>query len=143
LSEDHLLAGFGGDGLVEELRALAGVEVRLETPDARLAKAGQLLGEVEGFVDGGEGVIVCAWSSKLGRAREGGAENWALTLWGSTAWSTEQIGEQGCVSRLLISHELDEKSVTWSQACSRELLLRECSEDIMEEIQLDPLLVQA
>jgi hypothetical protein len=72
-----------------------------------------------------------------------GAENWALTLWGSTDWSTKQIGEQSCVSRLLISHELDKEPITWSQACSRELLLRECSENIMEEIQLDPLLVQA
>jgi len=40
LAEDHLLAGFGGDGLVKELCDFVGVEVRLETPDARFAEAG-------------------------------------------------------------------------------------------------------
>ena len=61
LAEDQLLARFCGDGLIEELCALAGIEMCLESPDTRFTEASQLLGEVESFMDGLEGVIVCAW----------------------------------------------------------------------------------
>jgi hypothetical protein len=60
LTEDHLLTGLGGDGLIEELCDFAGVEMGLETPDAGFTETGELLGEVEGFVDCGEGVVVGA-----------------------------------------------------------------------------------
>ena len=64
-----------------------------------------------------------------------------LTLWSSTAWSTKQVGQESGVSRLLISHKLNEESVARSQASSCELLLRECRENVVEEIELDPFLV--
>jgi hypothetical protein len=60
LSEDHLLAGLGGNGLVEELSNLARIEMGLETPHSGLTEAGELLCEVQCFMDGGEWVVICA-----------------------------------------------------------------------------------
>jgi hypothetical protein len=47
------------------------------------------------------------------------------------------------MASFLVSHELNEESVTGCQASSSELLLGESSQDAVEEIQLNPLLVQA
>lgn len=60
-------------------------------------------------------------------------------------WSrlSEHVGEQGCVALLLLSHKLDQRAVLRSEASSQEVLLREGCKAVVEEIQLDPLLVQA
>ena len=51
--------------MVKKLGDFAGIEVGLESPDPRLAEARELLGEIEGFMDSFEGVVVCAlWSLK-------------------------------------------------------------------------------
>lgn len=66
LAEDLLLAGFGGDGLEEQLGGLAGVEVVDEAVDAGFGEAREFLAKVDELADGGEGVVVCASRGGLG-----------------------------------------------------------------------------
>jgi len=124
LTEDHLLTSFGCDGLREELSNLAGVQVRLEAPHSRLTEARHLLGEVESLGHSREGVVVCALRCCATRP-------------------AEQVGEESGVASLLIGHELDKVSVRGGQPGSGKVGLGEGSEDVVEEIELDPLLVQA
>ena len=121
LAEDVLLAGFGGDGLGEELAHLAGVEVVDEAPDAGLAEAGDALLEVEPFADGGIGVVVDA-------------------LLGSGL--AEHIGQEGGVAALLVRHEFDERHLLVIDTGGGEFFLAEAGEAVVEEVELDPFLVE-
>jgi hypothetical protein len=96
----------------------------LETPDTRLAKSSELLGEVEGLVDRGEGVVVCALRSRASR-------------------TSEKVAEKRSVPRFLIGHKLNEKAIRWSEASCGEVLLAESSKNVVEEIKLNPLLVES
>ena len=93
-----------------------------ETPDTALAEAGETLHEVQPLSDGSIGIIVIAlpWRS-----------------------FTEHVGEKRRVSGFLVSHELDEAACLRSKTSSREILIAETSETVVEEVQLDPFLVQA
>jgi len=46
------------------------------------------------------------------------------------------------MARLLIGHELDEETVTSSQTSGIEILFRESSQDVVEEVEFNPLLVK-
>lgn len=60
LTEDHLLPGFGRNGLQQHLRGGPRVHVWQETVHARLAPPCQFLAEVDELWDGLEGVLVLA-----------------------------------------------------------------------------------
>jgi hypothetical protein len=121
LAEDHLLTSLGGDGLGKELTNLAGVEVVDETPNTRLTPAGKDLVEVDELADVGERVVVSA-------LRRGGV--------------SEHVGQKGSVALLLLSHEGDQRTVLSSEASSDEVLIGEDGETIVEQVELDPLLVE-
>jgi hypothetical protein len=121
LAEDQLLASLSGNGLGEELADLARVKVVDEAPDSGLAPAGKDGVEVDEFADSGEGVVVSA------------------LRWGGVS---EHVGQQGGVSLLLLSHELDQRAVLGSESGSNEVLLGEDSKTVVEQVKLDPLLVE-
>ena len=123
LSEQELLTGLGGDGLVEHLCDLAGIQVGLETEDTGLAPASEDLGEVEGLVEGLEWVVVG-------------------THWSGATWSSKHVGEEGGVSGLLVGHELDEIHIRLGEVQLGKVGLVESGENVVKEIQLDPLLVE-
>ena len=121
LAEGHLLAGLGGDGLREEVCDLAAVEVGEEAPYAGLAPAGELLVEVDELTDGAEGVVVGA----LGGSR-----------------LAEHVGEESGVAHFLDGHELDVGAVLGGEAGLEEVLLGEDGKTVVEEVELDPFLIQ-
>lgn len=121
-AERHLLTSFGGDGLREEVCHLTAVEVSEEAPDAGLTPAGELLVEVDEFADRFVGVVVGA----LGRRR-----------------LAEHVGEKRGVSTFLDGHELDVGTVFSGETGLEEVLLGEDGEAVVEEVQLDPFLVEA
>jgi len=121
LAERHLLARLGGDGLGEEVGNLASVHVGEETPNTRLAEAGELHVEVDELADGAVGVVVCA----LGRSS-----------------LAEHVGEEGSVATLLLSHEGDVGAVLSSEASVEEVLCGEDGETVVEQVELDPFLVE-
>jgi len=121
LTERHLLARLSGDGLGEEVGDLAGVHVGEETPDTRLAEAGELHVEVDELADGAVGVVVGA----LGRSS-----------------LAEHVGEEGGVATLLLSHEGDVGAVLSSQTGVEEVLRGEDGETVVEQVELDPFLVE-
>lgn len=121
LAENHLLASLGSDGLSKELTNLAGVEVVDEAPDTRLTPAGKDLVEVDELTDVGEGVVVGA----LGRCGV-----------------SEHIGQESGVALLLLSHEGDQGAVLSSKTSSEEVLLGEDGKTVVEQIKLNPLLVE-
>jgi len=122
LAESHLLSGLSGDGLSEQLGNLARVKVVDEAPNTRLAEAGKALVEIDVLPNSGEGVIV-------------GALNWRSL--------TKHIGEKGCVTRLLLGHELDQAAVLSSETGGKEVFLGEDGKTVIEEVELNPLLVEA
>ena len=117
-----MLAGFGRDGLGEELAYFAGVEVVDEAPDAGLAEAGDALLEVEPFAYRAVGVVVDA------------------LLGGSFA---EHVGEEGGVTGFLVGHEVDQGHLLSIDAGSAELFLREAGKTVVKQIKLDPFLIEA
>jgi hypothetical protein len=121
LAERDLLTSLGGDGLGEEVGDLAGVHVGEETPDTRLAPAGDLHVEVDELANSAVGVVVGA----LGRSS-----------------LAEHVGEEGGVTSLLDSHESDVGAVLSSKTSVEEVLLGEDSKTVVEQVKLDPLLVE-
>lgn len=65
-----------------------------------------------------------------------------LTLWSRAAGAAEEVAQESSMSVLLVGHELDEKAITWGKTRLGELLVAECGEDVMEEIELNPFLVE-
>lgn len=96
----------------------------LETEDTGLTPASEDLGEVEGLVEGLEWVVVG-------------------THWSGAAWSSKHVGEEGGVSGLLVGHELDEVHIRLGEVQLGKVGLVEAGENVVEEIQLDPLLVES
>jgi len=121
LTERHLLAGLGGNGLGEEGGNLAGVQVGEEAPDARLAPAGELLVEVDELSDGAVRVVIGA----LGRSS-----------------LAEHVGQEGGVATLLLGHEGNVGAVLSSQTSVEEILCGEDGETVVEQVEFDPFLVK-
>jgi hypothetical protein len=121
LAEEQLLASLGGDGLSKELANLAGVEVVDEAPDTRLTPTGKDGVEVNELANSGEGVVVSA----LRRSSV-----------------SEHVGQKGGVTLLLLGHELDQRAVLGSETSGNEVLLREDGKTVVEQVKLDPLLVE-
>lgn len=121
LAEDELLAGLNGDTLQEQLSSRAGVEVGQEAVDTGLTPAGKLLVEVDKLGHVVYGVVV--------RALLGGLR-------------AEHVGENGSMADLLVSHVLEEEAILRVDAISVELLVGERSQTPVEQVKLNPLLVQ-
>jgi hypothetical protein len=68
--------------------------------------------------------------------RQGGADGIRLTS------TLQDVRDQVGVSDLLLSHEADELSLLGVDTLSIELGVRKPGETVVEEVQLDPLLVQ-
>lgn len=67
-----------------------------------------------------------------------------FTLSGTFSASVGQDVRQECgVSYLLVGHELDERDVLGSYTGGGELVLAEPVDDVVEQVELDPFLVQA
>lgn len=122
LAESHLLSSLGGNGLRQKLTNFTRVEMVDKSPHTRFTKASKTLAEVGEFADSLIGVIVSA----LGRSS-----------------LAEHVGQKRGMSRLLISHKLNVRAVLRSQTRIKEVLFVEYGETIVEQIELDPLLVQA
>lgn len=97
------------------------VKVVEESVDTGFRKARELLAKVDKFPDCREGIVVCALHGGLG---------------------TEHVAEDGYVTDLLLSHELDEVSVFSIEASGSEICFREHSQAMVEQVKLNPLLVQ-
>jgi hypothetical protein len=122
LAERHLLSSLGGNGLRKQLTDLSAVKVVDEAPGTTLTKAGELLVEVDEFANCAVGVVICALlRSSL----------------------TEHVAEKSSVTSLLSSHEGDIRAIFNGETSLEEVLRREDSEAVVEQIQLDPFLVQA
>jgi len=90
-------------------------------PNTRLAPTGKTLAEVDKLADGSKGVVVGALGSS-GR--------------------TKHVAEESGVARLLVSHEFDVGAVLGGKTGIKEVLGRKDGETVVEEIKLDPLLVE-
>jgi hypothetical protein len=121
LAEGHLLASLRSNGLRKQLSNLTGIEVVDEAPNTRLAEASELLVEVDEFANRGEWVVVRA-------------------LWGSSL--AEHVAQQGGVASFLDSHKRNVIAVLSSETLSKEIFGREGGETVVEQIKLDPFLVQ-
>ncbi len=111
LAEDLLLTRLGGDGLSKQLPNLTRIEVIDEAPDARLAKAGEALHEIEPLTDGGVWVVV-------------------NTLLGCGL--TKHVGQKGGVAAFLVSHELDQGHVFGVKTGRNEVSFGELCKTVME-----------
>jgi len=98
--------------------------VRDETIDSRLAPPSQALAEIDKVPDGVEVVRVlaslCASSSTVG----------------------EDVAEQDGVADFLVGHEVDQGDIVWSESGGGELLHGESGDTVVEQVELDPFLVQ-
>ena len=121
MAEDLLLSCFCCDGLGEELADLTRVEVVDEAPDTGLAESGHALHEVDPFANGGVRIVVEA-------------------LLGSSL--AQHVGQESGVACLLIRHEFDQTSSFWAETGFSELLVREFGKTVMEEIKLNPFLIE-
>lgn len=65
LAESELLASLGGDGLQQQGRGLARIQVSEEAIDTRLTESGELLAEIDELSNRGEWVVVCALFGSL------------------------------------------------------------------------------
>lgn len=92
-----------------------------ETPDTRLTPASDLHVEVNELADSAVGVVVSA----LGRSS-----------------LAEHVGKKSGVASLLDSHEGNVGAVLSSETGVEEVLLREDGKTVVEQVELDPLLVQ-
>jgi hypothetical protein len=92
-----------------------------EAPDTRFTPAGKLLVEVDELADSAEGVVVG-------------------TLRSSSL--SEHVGKESGVASLLDSHKGNVGAVLSSEASVKEVLIGEDGKTIVEQVKLDPLLVQ-
>ena len=92
-----------------------------EAVDAGFAEAGELLAEIDEFADRGVRVVIGALDRCL-RAKD--------------------VGDQCSVSRFLVCHKFDEEAVLGGESCSFEICDGELGKPVMEEIELNPFLVQ-
>lgn len=113
LAEDHLLTGFGRDGLCQQGGCLARVKVSQEAIDTSLAEPSQLLGEIKELVDVGVWIMVGALLRRLG---------------------TEDIAEQSCVANLLLGHEFNQIPVCRVQTSGLEVFRREALQSVLEQV---------
>jgi hypothetical protein len=93
-----------------------------ETIDARLSKTSQLLAEVKIFAHSGIRIVVCA-------------------LNGST--DAKNVGDQCCMANFLICHELDQEAVLSRETSCLKIFGGKSCQAIMEQIELNPFLVQS
>jgi hypothetical protein len=143
LPESHLLTSLGGDGLQEQLSSGTRVEGGEETVNSRLSKSSEDGAELDEL---GDGVEVVGVRALLGTCRgsycdqnrvEGrGAKGSQLTS------TLQNVRDQVGVSDLLLGHEADELSLLGVNTLGVELGVREPGETVVEEVELDPLLVQ-
>lgn len=139
LAEDHLLSRLGGDGLEKELRGGSRVEVREEAVHSGLspggqhgssgggkyAPSGEPLAEVDKVSDGVKVVLVLA------------------LLRGGSAAVVDDVGQERGVADLLVGHELDQRDVIGSETGLGEVLGGESGDTVVEQVELDPLLVES
>lgn len=92
-----------------------------ESVNPRLTETSEPLAEVEILADGGVRVVVGALHGCLG---------------------TEDVADQGGVADFLVCHKFDQESIGCSQSGGLKVGDGEAGETIMEEVQLDPLLVE-
>ena len=123
LSESHLLAGLGRDRLGQEGSRWPGVELAQETPNTRLSPSGELLVEVHIASNISEGTSVVV----------------GTLLCGSRS---EDVGQELGMSSLLVCHELEQTTLVGVDAGVFKLCHGECLQAIVEEIKLDPLLIE-
>jgi hypothetical protein len=121
LTERDLLAGLGSNGLGEEVGDFARVKVSKETPDTRFTPAGNLHVEVDELADSAEWVVIGA----LRRSS-----------------LAKHVAKQSGMASFLDSHEGDVGAVLSSKASVEEILVREDSKAVVEQIKLNPLLVE-
>lgn len=125
LSEGELLTGLGGDRLREQARRGPRVEVRQEAVYAGLAPSGKSLTEVDKVAHGLEVVLV-------------------LALQGSCATTVgDDVADELCVADFLVGEELDEGARLGIDASGVELCVGKALETVVEQVELDPLLVQS
>ena len=123
LSESHLLACLGRDRLGQEGSRWPGVELAQETPNTRLSPSGELLVEVHIASNISEGTSVVV----------------GTLLCGSRS---EDVGQELGMSSLLVCHELEQATLIGVDTGVLKLCHGECLQTIVEEIELDPLLVE-
>jgi len=99
--------------------------MRKETIDARFAPPSQTLAEVDKVADGVEVVLVRAAFCR------------------SHVEAREYVGKEDRVSEFLISHEIDERDVIEAHASFSKLVDGEPGNTIVEQIKLDPLLIES
>ena len=121
LTERDLLAGLGSDGQGEKVGNLARVHVGKETPYTRLTEASDLDVEVDELADRAIWVVVSA-------------------LGGSSL--AEHVGEESSVTSFLGGHKSNVGAVLSSQTSVKEVLGREDGKTVVEQIELNPLLVE-
>ena len=92
-----------------------------ETPDTRFTPASHLHVEVDELADSAEWVVVCA----LRRSS-----------------LAKHVGKESGMASFLDSHKGNVGAVLSSEASIEEILLREDGETVVEQIELNPLLVQ-
>jgi len=92
-----------------------------ESPDTRLTPAGELLVKVDELAHRTEGVVVCALGSSC---------------------LTKHVCQKGGVAGLLDSHEGNVRAVLSSEASVEEILLGEDRKTVVEQVKLDPFLVE-
>jgi hypothetical protein len=107
--------------LRQKLTNLARVKVVDEAPDTRFTPAGELLVEVDELANGSEWVVVGALrSSSL----------------------SEHVGKEGGMASLLNRHEGNVRAVLSSEASVEEVLVGEDGKTVVEQVKLDPLLIE-
>lgn len=141
LSEDHLLSGLGGDTLGEQGSGRSGVEVGEETIDTGFtprrsqhtprryehscdSPSSEPLTEVDKVSNSLKVILVSALKRSL-----------FTTVF-------DNVGEQLGVTDLLIGHEVDQRNVVWSHTGLGKLLLGESGDTVVEQVELDPFLVE-
>lgn len=92
-----------------------------ESPDTRLTPACELLVEVDEFAHRAEGVVVCALRSSC---------------------LAKHVRQESGVAGFLNSHEGNVGAILSSEAGVEEVLLGEHCKTIVEQVELDPLLVE-
>ena len=125
LSECHLLSSLGRDRLGEEGGSVSSIEVGEESIDTRFSPSGESLTEVDKVSDS---VKVVGIGTLLG--------------WGVTAVG-DDVGEEGSMADFLVGHELDQRDVVGVQSSLFKLFSAESRDTVVEQVELDPLLVQS
>lgn len=125
LPESHLLSSLGGDRLEEQSGGGSRVEMRQEAVDTGLSPSGQSLTEVD----------------KLSRTLKVVS---VLALLGGGSTTLElHVTNEPSVRDFLVSHKVDEIDVILGDTGFGELFGGKSGCTIVEQVQLDPLLVQS